>query len=249
MAISKLLVGLLCCWVSFSQAAPEFPKLSGQVVDAASYLSNSAKRQLGQQLQAHEQATGNQVVVATFDDLQGYSIEEFGYQLGREWGIGQKGQDNGVLFIVAKAERKVRIEVGYGLEGTLTDAISANIIQGVILPEFKRRQFANGIGRGVTAIIDALGGEYKMVERKSRTNKRGSGYFGFLLLLILLGPFLGLGSSRRGFGGYGSRYGSGYGSGYGVGGGFGGRRSGGFGGGGFGGGGGGFGGGGASGGW
>ena len=242
--MSRLLIGLLCCCSVIAQAAPEFPKLSGRVVDGAAYLSSSAERQLNQQLQAHEKATGNQLVVATFDDLQGYSIEEFGYQLGRDWGIGQKDKDNGVLLIVARVERKVRIEVGYGLEGTLTDAISANIIQTVILPTFRQRQFEQGIGRGVTAIIAALGGEYVITERKSRSNKRGSGYLGFLLRLILSGPLLGLGSPRGRFGRYGSRYGSGYG----VGGGFGGR-SGGFGGGGFGGGGGSFGGGGASGGW
>lgn len=249
MAISRLVVGFLCCWVSLAHTAPEFPKLSGRVVDGASYLSSSAERQLSQQLQAHEKATGNQVVVATFDDLQGYSIEEFGYQLGREWGIGQKGKDNGVLLVVAKAERKVRIEVGYGLEGTLTDAISANIIQSVILPTFKQRQFEQGIGKGVTAIIAALGGEYVMTERKSRKNKRSTGYLGFLFLLMMLGPLLGLGSPRGRFGRRASRYGTGFGVGYGAGGGFGGRSGGGFGGGGFGGGGGGFGGGGASGGW
>ncbi|WP_240554877.1 TPM domain-containing protein [Oceanicoccus sagamiensis] len=153
MVISRLLLALLFCWVSIAQAAPEFPKLKGRVVDGASYLSAAAERRLSQQLQAHEQAGGNQVVVATFEDLQGYSIEEFGYQLGREWGIGQKGKDNGVLLLVAKAERKVRIEVGYGLEGTLTDAISANIIQSVILPTFKQRQFERGIAGALLPLL------------------------------------------------------------------------------------------------
>lgn len=252
MILSRLLLGLCCCWVMMAQAAPDFPKLSGRVVDTAAYLSQSVARQLSQQLEAHENATGNQVTVVTVPDLQGYSIAEFGYLLGREWGIGQKDKDNGVLLIVSKADRKVRIEVGYGLEGTLTDAISANIIHSVILPAFKRGQFQSGITQGTTAVIDALGGKYVMKQRSSRKNQRGIGYMGFLLLLILSGPLLGLRSSgrRHGLGRYGSRYGGvglGMGMGYGAGG-FG-RSGGGFGGGGFGGGGGGFGGGGASGGW
>jgi uncharacterized protein len=228
------------------QASPDFPKLTGRVVDNGAYLSPSVERQLSEQLKAHENATGTQVTVVTLPDLQGQSIAEFGYLLGREWGIGQKDKDNGVLLIVSKAERKVRIEVGYGLEGTLTDAISANIIHSVILPAFKQGQFQRGITQGVTAVINALGGEYVMKKASSRKKQRGVGYIGFLLMLIFSGPLLGLGSSGRGrgLGRYGSRYG---GMGYGAGG-FG-RGGGGFGGGGFGGGGGGFGGGGASGGW
>src|SRR5690606_33601941 len=120
------------------------------------------------QLQAHENASGNQLVVVTLPELGGYSIEEYGYQLGRHWGIGQKGEDNGVLLIVARDERKVRIEVGYGLEGTLTDALSSNIIHAVILPRFRQNDFNGGIAAGATAIIQALGGEYKLKERPKR---------------------------------------------------------------------------------
>ena len=237
------LLSLLCS--SFVLAAPTFPKLTGRVVDNANFLSAGVESQLTQQLAAHENASTNQVVVVTLPDLQGYSIEEFSYQLGREWGVGQKDKDNGVLLIVAKAERKMRIEVGYGLEGELTDAISANIISTIIRPAFKQGQFEKGIVDGSTAVIQVLGGEYVMKQRKSGNRKSNNSYLALLFIIIMGGPLLGLISpgSRLGRRGYGSYYGAG------MGGGFGGGRSGGFGGGGFGGGGGGFGGGGASGGW
>lgn len=228
-------------------AAPTFPPLSGRVVDDADMLDAAQRQQLDAQLQAHENATGNQVVVVTLPDLDGYDIESYGYQLGRHWGIGQKGEDNGVLLIVAKEERKVRIEVGYGLEGTLTDAISANIIHTVILPQFRRGDFAGGIEQGVTAIIEALGGQYQMRQRggQGRADDREwvVGMFVFFIFVFVIYPLLRSGGPR-GPGGMlsGGLYGGGF-SGR-SGGGF----SGGFGGG-FGGGGGGFGGGGASGGW
>ncbi len=101
----------------------------------------------------HERATGEQVVVVTLASLQGYPIEDFGYQLGRHWGIGQKGKNTGALLIVAPNEHKVRIEVGYGLEGTLTDAISATIIQNYILPSFKRGDFNFGVLAGTTSML------------------------------------------------------------------------------------------------
>jgi len=240
---SLLLLGLLCCAL-LVQAAPEFPKLTGRVVDNAQYLSADVQAQLSQQLKAHEDASGNQLVVVTLENLQGYSIEEFGYQLGREWGIGQKGENNGALLVVARDERKVRIEVGYGLEGVLTDAVSANIIHSIILPAFKQQQFQRGISDGVTAIIQALGGEYVMAERKPSERSGRNNYLLLLFLVIGLWPMFtmflpgGRTRGRNSLLGYG-----------GLGGGFGGSGRGGFGGGGFGGGGGGFGGGGSSGGW
>jgi uncharacterized protein len=137
---------------------PKFPPLTGRVVDDAGVLNASTQSKLTEMLAAHERATGQQVVVVTLDSLQGYTIEDYGYQLGRHWGIGQKGKNNGALLIVAPNEHKVRIEVGYGLEGTLTDAISATIIQNYILPSFKRGDFSAGILAGTTSILRVLGG-------------------------------------------------------------------------------------------
>lgn len=236
-SISAVLIFLCVSLGAF--AAPTFPKLTGIVVDNAGLLDAQSEAQLSQYLQGHQNATSNQVVVVTVNDLQGYDIETYGYQLGRHWGIGQKGKNNGVLLIVAKQERKVRIEVGYGLEGEITDAISSNIIHGVILPQFKQARFTKGIFLGSKAIVEALGGQYVM--KKTRQKKAGSNLGGLFVLLIII---MNIGGGM--FGGRGRRRGvmpmfipGGFGSG----------RSGGFGGGGFSGGGGGFGGGGASGGW
>src|SRR5208282_3735051 len=128
------------------------------VVDDAGVLDAWTQSELSDMLATHEGATGEQVVVVTLPSLQGYSIEDFGYQLGRHWGIGQKGKNNGVLLIVAPKEHKVRIEVGYGLEGELTDAICATIIQNYILPSFKRGDFNAGILAGATSMLSVLGG-------------------------------------------------------------------------------------------
>jgi uncharacterized protein len=114
------------CWLlaaPVQAAAPSFPPLTGRVVDAANVLSAQAKGELTQKLAALETKTARQLVVVTLPSLQGYEIEDYGYQLGRAWGIGQKSSNNGALFIVVPPERRVRIEVGYGLEPILTDAL------------------------------------------------------------------------------------------------------------------------------
>lgn len=209
--------------------AADFPRLSGRVVDNAGLLDAPAEQRISDLLAGHENATTNQVVVVTLKDLGGEVIEDYGYQLGRHWGIGQKGKDNGVLLIVAQKERKVRIEVGYGLEGTLTDAISSNIIYSIIVPGFKKGQFSESIEAGATAIVQALGGQYTMKKRKNSKSNSFS-YIHLIFFIIVIFMNIGRGFGRR----------SGYYGGFGGGGG---------GGGGFGGGGGGFGGGGASGGW
>lgn len=241
-----LLLLLLACGIA--AAEPKFPPLSGRVVDGAGLLDPAAMNRLDAQLSAFERASGIQLVIATLPDLQGYEIEEFGYQLGRFWGIGQKDKNNGVLLIVAQAERKVRIEVGYGLEGTLTDALSATIIQSVIVPRFKTGQFEAGIEQGAAAIMAALKGEYQPPPRRDDSSPSRGGLLIFLLMLMammFLHSFRG-GPGGFGGGGRGIFLPGGFGGGGGMGGGMGG---GGFGGGGFSGGGGSFGGGGASGGW
>ena len=232
----------LLLWASALQAAPDFPTLSGRVVDEASLMSRKQAHQLTQQLAAFEKRSGIQLVVVSIDTLAGDTIEEYGYQLGRHWGIGQKGKDNGVLLLIAQDERKVRIEVGYGLEGALPDAIAANIIQTRILPAFKRGDMVAGVVAGSQAIMQALAGEYKPVDNASK-DKLGGPWL-FILMVIVMIVLHNL--RGGGGGGRGGRRRAAY-----LAGGFGaGRSGGGFGGGGgFSGGGGSFGGGGASGGW
>ncbi|WP_372873713.1 YgcG family protein [Pseudomonas sp.] len=234
------LVLLLCAWAWMAQAQPEFPPLSGRVVDQAELLDAPTEARLSQLLAAHEQASGEQLVVVTLPNLQGVAIEDFGYQLGRHWGIGQKGEDNGALLLVARDERKLRIEVGYGLEGRLTDAQSSVIINQIITPAFKAGDYAKGISDGVAAIIQVLGGE-PLAASPQPEDKKAKAIPFFVLLLLVIGMLGGGRGGRRGLL-LGGLLAAGMASG-GSRGGFGG------GGGGFGGGGGGFGGGGASGGW
>jgi len=231
---------------AFAQSTPEFPELSGRVVDKAEMLSPATEARITQMLQAHEQGASEQVVVVTVPDLQGYAIEDYGYQLGRHWGIGQKGEDNGALLIVAKQERKIRIEVGYGLEGRLTDAASSTIINQIMTPAFKQGQFEQGIANGAAAMVKVLGGEPLAApgrspgDRQEKPNVSLVSLFFMIIMAVIY--FIGGGRGRGGRTGAALIGGALLGASMGG-------RGGGFGGGGFGGGGGGFGGGGASGGW
>jgi len=139
--------------------APAFPALTGRVVDQASVISPSIKDELETMLATHENNTTNQVVVATIESLGNAQIEEYSIELARHWGIGQKDKDNGVVLVVAPNDKQVRIEVGYGLEGTLTDALSSSIINYYIIPEFKKGDIQNGINIGIQKIIALLDGD------------------------------------------------------------------------------------------
>ena len=152
-AVTLLLPTLLVLlWALFTAlpaaAEPTFPKLTGRVTDAAGVLPAETAAALEAKLKALEDTTGTQLVVATVPDLQGYEIDEYGYQLGRAWGIGQKGTNNGAILLIAPTQRKLRIEVGYGLEGVLTDAVSSRIIRQAIVPRFKAGDVAGGVGAG-----------------------------------------------------------------------------------------------------
>lgn len=234
---------------------PPFPELTGPVVDEAHLLPEDAFSGLSQKLAAYSEANGTQLVVVTLPTLNGYPIEYYGYQLGRHWGIGQKGKNNGVLLIVDAGEKQVRIEVGYGLEGTLTDAQSVLIIHNVIVPRFRRGDYAGGITAGADTILAVLGGHTEAIQKEQVRERGGTGFLMFLIIIFVLLPMLRAILGRGGWGGPG-RMGGGWlgwlllgmlsgggGRGGGFGGGFGG------GGGGFSGGGGSFGGGGASGSW
>jgi uncharacterized protein len=147
---------------AFLFAAPalavDFPPLTGRVVDQANLLSPDQVAQLTQRLDALQRASSRQLVVATVSSLQDLPIEDYGYQLGRAWGIGQRGANNGIILLVAPAEHKVRIEVGYGLEGIVTDALSSQIINQQIIPHFHANppDYAGGIMAGTDALIRQL---------------------------------------------------------------------------------------------
>lgn len=143
-----------------------FPALTGRVVDEAGILDETTRASLTEALADLEKKTTDQLVVVTLKSLQGTSIEDYGYQLGRRWQIGQKDKNNGALLIVAPTERKVRIEVGYGLEGTLTDAIGKFIIETSILPRLKAGDVPGGIKRGVEDVTQVLSGNAEEWQRR-----------------------------------------------------------------------------------
>ena len=194
-----------------ARAEPTFPPLSGRVVDAAGIIPADEKARLEQKLAALEQQTGRQLVVATLADLQGYDIADYGYQLGRSWGIGQKDKNTGILLIVAPNERKVRIEVGYGLEGTITDGLSTLIIQQQIVPRFKAGDMPGGIEAGADALIQQLAlppeeaaQQAQVADRQvtQRRQARGSGVDpGALFFVIVIVIVFVLPAMRRAFGG------------------------------------------------
>jgi uncharacterized protein len=178
---------LLLLWPPDLFAAPTFPPLTGRVVDDAGLLSADDLASLTADLAALEKKSSDQLVVATLKSLQGYAIEDYGYQLGRAWKIGQANVNNGVLLIVAPNERRVRIEVGRGLEPQLTDALTQLIIQNAILPAFRRGDWAGGIKAGVRDISDVLLGDAEAVkQRLASGSKRTTGTDWDVLLPIII---------------------------------------------------------------
>jgi uncharacterized protein len=149
-------VALICVCLATLAWALTFPALTGRVVDQAGIITPEARGRVETQLAELERKSGIQLVVATVSSLQGEEIEPFANQLFRTWQLGEKTKNNGVLLLVAPIERRVRIEVGYGLEGTLTDALAKVIITNAITPRFKNSDFSGGIERGVEDIITVL---------------------------------------------------------------------------------------------
>lgn len=156
-------------------AAQEFPPLTGRVVDTADLLDAGTEAALTAKLAAFETRSSDQVVVATVPDLQDYEIADYANRLARQWAIGQKDEDNGVLLLVSRDDRKVRIEVGYGLEGTLTDALSTLVIQNNILPAFRSGDYPAGIEKGVDGILLVLSGDAAELEARAKRNESWSG--------------------------------------------------------------------------
>ena len=139
---------LLALLLAVPAAAQTFPKLTGRVVDQAGLLTPAQVVDITSKSEALEQASGRQFVVATVNSLEGRTIEDYGYRLGRAWGIGQEQKDDGVILLVAPNERKVRIETGYGARVFLTDAVSSVIIREAIIPRFKAGDMGDGIVAG-----------------------------------------------------------------------------------------------------
>lgn len=240
---------------SATAVALDVPPLRGRVNDYAGLMPPERVQALEERLARFEQETAHQVAVLTIPSLQGEDIEGFSIKVAENWKIGKKGFDNGVILLIAQNDRKLRIEVGYGLEGVLPDAIASRIIREVIVPRFRANDYAGGIEAGVEAILKVTRGELLPEPARKRTHQTRSLDQILFLLFLLAIPIVGVLSSlsqRRAYGvwsGAGRRRDTGLGGPFWGGFGGGGFGGGGFGGGGFSGGGGGFGGGGASGSW
>ncbi|MDX2024563.1 MAG: TPM domain-containing protein [Deltaproteobacteria bacterium] len=242
------IIGVIA-WVGIAQAAP-VPTLSRRVEDQAGVLSAQQQQELESTLAAYEQRTGHQFALLTVKSLDGSPLEEFSIQVADAWKLGDKQRDDGLLVLLAVQERRVRVEVGYGLEGVITDAVSRQVIDNQMKPHFRSGDYAGGLMAGFDALMAAAQNESTGAARKHTTQARASRPWLFPLLAVLALLFLSAGRRRRR-----SSLWFPFGMGMGMGGwssGRGGRGGGPFGGGlggGFGGGGGGFGGGGASGDW
>ena len=159
--MSRIACALLAlCWLAAPAAAQDtaIPYLSGRVVDQAGILSKQARERLAAMLQAHERATGNQIVVLSIPTLGGESVEDYAVRVFEEWKLGSRDKDDGVLIVVVPQDRRMRIEVGYGLEGTLADATASRIIRDLMTPRFREGNYDVGIEAGVTAVIQILEG-------------------------------------------------------------------------------------------
>jgi uncharacterized protein len=182
----------LCLLISTVSAwALEVPTLTGRVVDLAHVLPHDIVEALTARLNAHEENTSNQVTVLVLPSLEEEPLESFSHRVATTWKLGQKGTDNGVLLLVAMKERKIRIEVGYGLEGALTDARSAQIIRQEIVPRFRTGDVPGGVAAGVDAILKTIEGTYQASDKTS--HGLDSDVMGQVVVAVIVGLIAGLG--------------------------------------------------------
>jgi uncharacterized protein len=192
--LARLMVFLGILLMAASAWALDVPPLTGRVVDLAHVLPANVAASLTRDLEAHETKTSNQVAVLILPSLDGEPLESFSHRVGTTWKLGQKGTENGVLLLVALRERKVRIEVGYGLEGTLTDLRSAHIIRQEIVPRFRASDLPGGIVAGVQAILGTIEGTYKAEEVMAGRAHSGQDptAFQYVIIGIVVGTLAGI---------------------------------------------------------
>jgi uncharacterized protein len=173
-----------------SASLPIPPPPDHRINDYAGALSADERTRLEDKLRARERESSNQVVVAIFRSLQGESLEDYSIRLAQAWRVGQKGLDNGVVFLVFVEDRKMRLEVGYGLESKLTDALSSQILRQVVAPRFREGRIADGIGAGLDAVDQVIAGTYKAAPQGQRARAQGRSPLGFIFLLIVVAGLL-----------------------------------------------------------
>jgi uncharacterized protein len=182
---------VLLALLPFAAVAKDIPPLTGRIVDQANLLTAEQRQRMEQKLAQFEQQTSDQVVVLTVDSLDGEAIEDYANKVGRSWALGQKGKDNGVLLLVAKQDRKMRMEVGYGLEPVLTDLQTKVIQDEVIVPHFKKEDYGGGIEAGVDAILSTIQGRpFQPAPQPAAEHGESGPDLGFLIFaLFILVPF------------------------------------------------------------
>lgn len=201
-SVKHLAILLIMLLLPLAAAALDVPQLTGRINDYARILSPGARAALEQKLAAFERDQSTQVVVLTIPSLQGEEIEQFAIRVAEQWQIGQKGKDNGVILILAQAERKVRIEVGMGLQGVLPDITAGRIIRDVMRPHLRSGDFDRGVAAGVDAIMAASAGEFKATPGELKQRPRHRDASTFLTFLIFTGiAAAALGSVSRPLGG------------------------------------------------
>ena len=199
-AVRLLVVCLLLGGLGQASRSQEVPFLGGRVNDTAEMLSFGTINELEMLLQAHEDATSNQVVVLTIPKLENLTLEEFSMKVVETWKLGQADKDNGVLLLIARDDRKLRIEVGDGLEGALTDAVAGSIIRNEITPKFREGNYDEGVKGGIQAILAAIGGHYQASEENGGAPMDLVGVVvGMMIFTIVVGLFTFIGVASKGF--------------------------------------------------
>jgi uncharacterized protein len=240
-----VIMGLLfsfCVSAQIEKAIPKKPNPPKLVNDFTQTLTPYQIEALENKLVAYDDSSSNQIVVVILNTTGDYTVSDFAFQIGRQWGVGNKDKNNGIVLLVAKDDRELNIQVGYGLEGALPDVTAKRIIENEIKPNFKENNYYRGVDQGIEAIIKATRGEYKAPANYGSKKKKGLSVSTIMIIIIILivifsgaGPGTGTYVSRGGFGGWsggGGGSGSGWSGGGSSGGGFGGFGGGSFGGGG-----------------
>ncbi len=189
-----LLFLLLSCFGASSAFAVEVPANDGFITDVAGILNVQQKMSLDQVLQAYKDTTGNEIAIVILPSLNGEVIEDVGLQIGRKWGIGSKGKNNGLLMLIAHGEREIRFDVGYGLEGAVPDIVAKGIIDTDIVPAFRTGDYYGGIVAAVDSLKKHIGDEYtadRYATKEVSSNLSGFLFFMVMILLQVLGAFLG----------------------------------------------------------
>ena len=195
---------ILCfLFLTESSFALSFPTLTGRVVDQANVISPAIKDQITEILTNIENTTTDQIVILMLPTLDGHSIEDYGYKLARHWGIGQKDKDNGAIIIVDVNERSIRIEVGYGLEGKLTDAVTSEIIRNQIVPYLKKGNYNQGLLSAVNKIKEIL--EDNVKNNKPQENNFGIDLWHVIIIIFIIWYVLRFFKGKGPGGGFGSR--------------------------------------------